>query len=108
MIRATRARGGQNGALVKAPRGFGTLLLACALITSCVTHRGPSPEADRARLLQLHAQVMEAHRIGNVELILSSETDSYVIGNRGAVTHPTIEQRRAQLGSYLASTRFAE
>ena len=93
---------------MKALREVQVFLLASALVTSCVTHRGPSSESDRSRLLKLHAEVMEAHRAGNVELILRSETDSYVVGNRGAITHPTVEQRRAGLGPYLASTQFAE
>ena len=93
---------------MKARREVHRFLLASVLVTSCTANRELSSEPDRSRLLNLHAEVMEAHRAGNVELILRSETDSYVVANRGAVTHPTTEQRRAQLGRYLASTHFDE
>lgn len=82
-------------------------VLACAVFVSCATHP-PSTSNDRTRLLALHAEVMNAHRLGNVELILRAESQDYVVANRGEISRPTVEQRRARLGPYLGSTRFDE
>jgi hypothetical protein len=84
--------------------------LASIILASCVTVP-PSPAsiaANRERLLQLHAEVIRAHQKSNVDLILAHEGQKYVIANRGVISHPTIEQRRAHLGPYLATTRFTE
>ena len=51
---------------------------------------------------------MRAHRDGNVDIIIGNEPQDYVIASRGAISHPTIDQRRAALGPYLATTRFVE
>jgi Domain of unknown function (DUF4440) len=63
---------------------------------------------DRARLLELHAEAMEAHRAGDIELLLKAESQEYVVASRGRVSHPTLEDRRAALGPYLRETRFSE
>ena len=65
-----------------------------------------SRDADRAAILALHEKAMLAHRDGDVELLLADEPDDYVVANRGAVTRPVREERRARLGPYLSSTRF--
>jgi hypothetical protein len=92
--------------------GYRTYVLAVAsvVLASCATV-SPSPAsmaADRERLLHLHAEAIRAHREGNVEIILADESPDYVVANRGAISHPTIEQRRAFLGPYLTATRFTE
>jgi hypothetical protein len=66
------------------------------------------PADDRARLLQLHAKAMEAHRAGNVEMLLEDESEDYVVASRGRISHPTLKDRRAALGPYLRETRFTE
>jgi hypothetical protein len=63
---------------------------------------------DRARLLELHAEAMEAHRAGDVELLLKDESEDYVVASRGRISRPTLEDRRAGLGPYLRETRFTE
>jgi len=86
-----------------------TSALALTLfVSACVTHSSSSAGADRSRLLELHAEVMEAHLRGNVELILRSEPEDYVVASRGDVSHPSVQQRRGRLGPYLSSTRFTE
>lgn len=86
-----------------------TLAFALTLFVSgCVTRSSSSAGGDRSRLLELHAEVMEAHRRGDVDLLLRSEPDDYVVANRGEVSHPSTEQRRDRLGPYLSSTRFVE
>jgi hypothetical protein len=51
---------------------------------------------------------MEAHRRGDVDLILRSEPEDYVVASRGEVSRPSAAQRRGRLGPYLRSTRFSE
>ena len=82
-----------------------SVLAFTLILSSCVTH---SPQTDRTRLLELHAEVMEAHRKSNVELILRSESEDYVVANRGEVSQPSVELRRGRLGPYLSSTQFRE
>ena len=63
---------------------------------------------DRARLLALHEQAMEAHRKGDVELLLQGDAEEFVLANRGEISRPSLEQRRQVLGPYLRGVRFAE
>lgn len=63
---------------------------------------------DRARLLALHEQAMEAHRKSDVELLLQADADDFVLASRGEISRPSLEQRRQFLGPYLRGVRFAE
>src|SRR5436190_24374343 len=63
---------------------------------------------DRARLLALHEQAMEAHRKGDVELLLQADAEDFVMVSRGEISRPSIEQRRQFLGPYLQRVRFGE
>ena len=65
-------------------------------------------ENDVEQLLALHQKVLEAHLKSDVDILLADEGDSYVIANRGSVTHPAKEARRQRLGPYLQATRFEE
>jgi hypothetical protein len=51
---------------------------------------------------------MQAHRESNVDLLLRSEAPDTVSANRGEITQPTLDARRARFEQYLGSTRFAE
>ena len=78
-----------------------------ALLASCAT--APiDTSADRARLLALHEQAMEAHRKNDVELLLQADAEDFVLASRGEISRPSLEQRRQFLGSYLRRVRFAE
>ena len=63
---------------------------------------------DRAALLRLHADVMAAHRSGDPELLLRAEADDYIVAGKGAITHPSMQERRDRFTRYLASTTFSE
>jgi hypothetical protein len=88
------------------PRRFRALLNRWRIASGREPIPPGSPDADRAAILALHEKAMLAHREGNVELLLADEPDDYVIANRGAVTRPVREERRARLGPYLSSTKF--
>ena len=56
----------------------------------------------------MHEEALVAHRESNVERLLGAEPSAeFVVANRGAITYPTIEERRSGLGSYLQRTRFS-
>ena len=65
-----------------------------------------TPDAEVLRAL--HGKVIRAHQQSNVDLLLEDEPADYVLANRGEVTRPTLEERRAGLGAYLRRTTFAE
>ena len=65
-------------------------------------------ESDEAILLRMHRDVIRFHLDNDVESWLASEGDDYVSANGGGITFPTLEERRAQRGPYLARTTFTE
>lgn len=73
-------------------------------VTSCAPSR--SPDADVARLLAIHEAVLEAHLTGDVDAWMALEGEEYVSANGGAVTFPTVADREAVRGPYLASATF--
>jgi Domain of unknown function (DUF4440) len=85
------------------------VLVACAVValTCCATVPG-DVAGDRAALLALHEEAMEAHRKSDVELLLRAEVDDFVLVSRGEISHPSLAQRRQVLGSYLRGVRFSE
>ncbi len=83
------------------------LLPAIALLlVGCATGGKPSP-SDAQQLLNLHEEVMRAHRESDVELLLKAEEDDYVVAGRGEITRPDRNARRERLGPYLTATRFS-
>src|SRR4051812_22700728 len=64
--------------------------------------------SDEAALRSLHAKVIQAHRESNAALLLEDASEDFVQANRGAITRPTIDERRARFASYLGATTFAE
>lgn len=65
-------------------------------------------ESDEAILLQLHEQVLQAHRAGDISAWLVHEAERFVVANRGEVTWPTMQERQERMGPYLARTQFSE
>lgn len=83
---------------------IGTVLLGVALGSAA---RAQDRDDDVARLLALHEAVLDAHRGGDVELLLADEADTtYVVASRGEVSMPARDDRRARLGPYLDATEF--
>ena len=76
------------------------LLMAC---TSAVSNTLPS---DEQQLLELHKAGLTAHLKGDVDALLARQADDFVLVNRGDISSPTKQQRRAFLGPYLAATKF--
>ena len=73
-------------------------------------HRSSAAPAlsDADLLRALHEKTMRAHRESRVEMLLEDQAADMVIVNRGAVTRPSLEERRTSFGSYLGRTTFSE
>lgn len=85
-------------------------MLACvaAALMACAAAAPADTQGDRTRLLALHEQAMEAHRKGDVELLLQADAEDFVLANRGEISRPSLEQRRQVLVPYVRNVRFAE
>lgn len=88
------------------------LKLCCALVMALwVVGVSSLPavagDAEVAEILKLHEGALAAHRANDIDALLGPESDvEYVLGSRGEVFFPTREERAAQLGPYLAQTKF--
>ena len=78
-------------------------LLVC-VIAGC--RAGPDLEAEAAELRRLHEGILESHRAGDVDSWMALEAEEYVSANRGAITFPTVADRRTAREGYLSSTTF--
>lgn len=61
---------------------------------------------DEKQLLERHQAILAAHLENDVDALLAGQADDFVLVNRGEISSPTKEQRRAFLGPYLATTKF--
>jgi hypothetical protein len=84
--------------------------LSCLAFAACTaTHRGEAPRpsaADEQALLELHEAGLKAHLDGDVDALLASQADDFMLMNRGEISSPSKAERREFLGPYLASTTF--
>ena len=90
-------------AVLRAP-----ILAVSVLLASCSSTNIAPPLDARAKLLALHEEAMRAHRESNADLLLGAEAPDSVSANRGQITQPTLEERRARFQQYLGATRFSE
>jgi hypothetical protein len=82
-------------------------LPTCVVLAVAACTAAPVAERDPgAELLEIHEQVLEAHRTGDVDLWMVAEADEYVSANAGSITFPTLAERRAMREPYLRSTTF--
>lgn len=84
------------------------VLAISVLLASCGTTNIASTRDARAELLALHEEAMRAHRESNADLLLRAEAPDSVSANRGQITQPTLDARRARFQQYLETTRFSE
>jgi len=84
------------------------ILALSVLLASCSSTPIAPPLEARAKLLALHEEAMRAHRESNADLLLLSEAPDFISANRGQITQPTLDARRARFQQYLGTTRFAE
>ncbi|MGK2858910.1 MAG: hypothetical protein ACSLFQ_17060 [Thermoanaerobaculia bacterium] len=90
-----------------AKRTVSLLLVLVLFLPGCAHQRPADGYDDESALLAAHERVLEAHRRGDVEMLLGDAREGFVVANRGAITYPTIEEQRRRLGGYLGRTRFS-
>ena len=76
------------------------------VLALCLLNASVAAPDDRDLLLKLHDKVLRAHLESNVDMLLEDEAADYVVGSQGEVTRPSLAERKARLGPYLASTQF--
>ena len=81
-------------------------LLLALLFMASTSAGSTSLPSDEQQLLELHQEGLTAHLKGDVDALLAGQADDFVLVNRGDISSPTKEQRRAVLGPYLAATKF--
>ncbi len=82
------------------------LLLSLTLIGLFSSVSAQDRQADETRLRALHAQLLQAHVDGDIDLWMAIEADSFVSVNGGQVTFPTTGDRRARRTAYLRDASF--
>ena len=87
--------------------------IAATLIAALFLARAPAlpaepPAGDVEMLRALHEKTMRAHKESDAALLVADQAADMIIVNRGAVTRPSLEERRASFGSYLGRTVFSE
>ena len=65
-------------------------------------------EALRREIEAFHAAAIGAHRRGDVEALVSDQSDDFVSISNGQIRCPTIDETRKGLEAYLGNTRFSE
>jgi hypothetical protein len=65
-------------------------------------------EDDHSKILAKHKRIIDAHMLRDVEGMLEGAAEDYVLVNRGEVTYPTIDERRARFSRYFKATVFSE
>jgi hypothetical protein len=81
-------------------------LLLSFLLAACTSGPPPSLATDEQQLLALHQAGLKAHLQNDIDALLASQADDFVLVNRGEITSHSREQRREFLGPYLAATQF--
>ena len=84
-----------------------SICILLVMLTSSLTAlaQSKSPEDE---LIRMHQELLQFHLNGDVESWLATESEQYVVANRGEVTHPTRKEREARIKPHLNRTRFKE
>ncbi len=85
-----------------------SLIALSVLVASCSTTNSRMRVDPHAQLLALHEEVMQAHRESNVDTLMKAEAPDYFSANRGQISQPTLQARRARFEQYFGTTRFTE
>lgn len=84
---------------------FALAALLLGLHPAAVPAQDSRAAGERA-LRAAHETILRAHRENDLPAWTSLEADEFVEANRGRVTFPTREERRARRAPYLRETRF--
>lgn len=71
-----------------------------------------SPLSEEVRdediLLRMHRDILRYHIENDLDAWMAGESEDYVSANRGAISRPTIDERRGRLQPYLDTTTFSK
>jgi hypothetical protein len=84
-----------------------SIFVFLAILTFPVT-AFPQTKSAGDELIKMHQDLLQFHLKGDVESWLATESDRYVVANRGEVTFPSKKDREARIGPYLKRTKFKE
>ena len=79
------------------------------LLCSCVACPVGTPadlSAEKAALLAMHGQILEAHKNDDLDAWLALEAEEVIVGSRGEIRSARKSERAAQRREYLAQTEF--
>jgi hypothetical protein len=82
------------------------ILIVTTGVAACASTAPSPPSSDERRLLELHEAGLKAHIDRDIEALLATQADDFVLLNRGEISLPSRQQRRKFLGPYLAATTF--
>lgn len=82
-----------------------SFLLTVPIVACPIQSSGANPE-DEAALLALHELALKTHIEGNIDLLLATQAENFVLMNSGEISTPIRNDRRKFLGRYLRSTKF--
>ena len=71
------------------------------------TAQTPDLESEKATLLALHQNVLQAHLDSDVEQWMQLEAAEYISANGGAITFPSYSDRQERRKNYLEQTTFS-
>ena len=79
---------------------------ATVLFVLGLVNTASAAPSDDELLRALHAKVMRAHLESRIAILMEDEAPDYVVANRGAISRPTLDERRVKLRPYLRRTAF--
>jgi len=87
-----------------------SLQAICILLAILAFHLTAFAQSKSAEdeLIKMHQDLLQFHLKGDVDSWLATESDQYVVANRGEVTYPSKKDREARIGPYLKRTKFKE
>lgn len=80
-------------------------ILLCSCV-GCLVSKPADLSAEKAALLAMHRQILEAHKSDDLEAWLALEAEEVIVGSRGEIRSTQKSERAAQRREYLAQTEF--
>lgn len=87
---------------------IGILVIVLAFVTPAFsTDADEKRNQDVEEILRLHNELIEAHKVGDVDKLLAPEPEQIITVNRGEVLFENKSERIPQFKQYLEDTEFS-
>ncbi len=98
-------------AVSQVSRGVGPAVLGLSMLLGCSCVACPASKpidlaAERAALMAMHRQILEAHKNDDLDAWLALEAEEVIVGSRGELRSSRKSERAQQRREYLAQTEF--